>query len=191
MTLLTLAHIVLNDEEVDEAAARGQVRQLAEDLKDEAAVSLSSSESWLHYVRSRLLPFEGVSERLTIYELIRDAALSARTELCLTEGTGSNAAATLRQVGIVIRVPKAPARMTALAIANDHAGLSRLHQDTPWAGGPGRKGGWIDAARALPGAARCKARFLGPPSRGTSIPARCCARQRLGDRRYGLGGRRG
>lgn len=170
VTLLALAHIVLVEEEVDAAVARGQVRQLVEDLKEEAADALSSSESWLHYLRSRLLPFEGVSERLTIYELIRDAALSARSELCLTEGTGSNASATLRQIGIVIRVPKKSGRVTALAIANEHAGLIRLHQDTPWGGGPGRRGGWIDAARGLPGAERCKARFLGPPSRGISIP---------------------
>ena len=57
-----------------------------------------------------------------------------------------------------------------MAIANDHAGLTRLHHETPWAGGPGRKGGWVDAARGLPDAERCKARFVGPPERGTSIP---------------------
>jgi hypothetical protein len=130
VTLLALAHIVLSDEPVDARVARRQVRELAQDLKDEAAEALSSQESWLRYFRSRLLPFEGVTERLTVYELIRDAALSARGDLCQTEGTGGNAANLLKQIGVVIRRPKDGGRVSAMAIANDHAGLTRLHHDT-------------------------------------------------------------
>lgn len=130
-TLLALAHIVLSDEGVEAASARRHVAQLAQELKETRAETLSSQERWLRYLRSRLLPFERVTERLTVYELIWDAALSARNDLCLTEGTGSNAANILKQVGIVIRRPKDGGRVTAMAIANDHAGLRRLHQDTP------------------------------------------------------------
>ena len=169
-TLLALAHIVVSDLAVDADIARRHVGKLAEDLKEAKAEASSSHEAWLRHLRSRMLPFEGATERLTVYELIRDAALSARNDLCLTEGTGSNAANILKQVGIVIRRPKNGGRVAALAIANEHAGLTRLHQDTPWAGGHGRRGGWVDAARGLTSAERCTARFLGPPERGTSIP---------------------
>ena len=190
-TLLALAHVVLSgDVAVDADTARRHVSKLAEDLKEARAEASSSHEAWLQYLRSRLLPFEGVTERLTVYELIRDAALSARNDLCLTEGTGSNAANILKQVGIVIRCPKNGGRVSALAIANEHAGLTRLHQDTPWAGGHGRRGGWVDAARGLPGAERCTARFLGPPERGTSIPLDVALGSGWENRRDAVGGRR-
>lgn len=175
--LLGLAHVILSDHDVEPQKALEHVMPLVKDLAEQAQDVLSSGEAWRSYTLSKLLPFDGGGDRKTVFEWLRQALFpDAGEQPSLPEVEAvpaslrrSEAERVLRQVGIVARRPNLDP-VTAIALANDHAGLTRLYENTPWAGAAGRKGGWIAAARSLDGAEPCKARFLGLPTRGTSIP---------------------
>lgn len=162
--VLAIADIILHDEMTDSDSAAELASLLDVTTLPEAEDSLSDQEAWLRHLLSSLLPIDGAGTKNTVAEWLRQAVENDAFDQARTD-----ADRVLGNHGIMVIRPKG-GRPTHFAIANRHAGLDRLHQNTHWAGRSGAFGVWVQAARDLPGAVAEQQRFAGIKDRCTAIP---------------------
>lgn len=169
---LAAADIVLNDEAVDTDSAAELAAQLDFASLPEAEDDLSDEAAWLQHLLSCVIPLDGVGGRNSIAAYLRQAVTGQQAPGFLDDldATRTEADRVLGYYGIKIIRPRNGARPEHFAIANRHAGLSRLHFGTHWAGQSGAIGGWKAAARDLEGAHETTQRFAGVLAKGTAIP---------------------
>lgn len=166
--VLAAADVILSDHDVDTDSAAELAAQLDIESLPEAEDNLSDQEAWLRHLMSSLIPFDGPGTKSTVSEWLRRAVVNDPFD-----AERSEADRILANHGIKILRSEGGQRLRKperFAVANRHAGLVRLHAGTHWAGRSGAIGGWVQAARDLPGAGVTTQRFAGLLDKGTSLP---------------------
>lgn len=161
-TLMTIAHLLLSDEQLDDEQLDEMVAPLASAALSETADKLADWQEWLIYLTSKRVDAFRAGQRRSISKLIADAA----NEMKGGTLAASEANDVLQSYGLkVYRPDHLLEGLDAwyLAVANKNSALAELHSDDKWA-----KGVWSQPASRVPGACKWKT-----PLKIDGVNARC------------------
>lgn len=170
-TLLTAAHIMLDDDPPEEAELAMWGRQLAVSRLAELADSDGDDKRCLQHLGTSLVQLDGRGQQRLISDWVDQAVRTAPSESIAEdaremEAERRKARDQLAKIGLGIIVgrerkrgdiedeerPRPVPGRTYLAVANAHQGLARIFADSDWKSRAGASGVWVQSLKRIEGA---------------------------------------